>query len=91
MVSVDSESGADLEQLTAHERAIMAVVAQLRANDDAAPVAALVRAGGQALERVREALEVLGEFDPQLLVQVALDALVSAHVDEPGAAIEQLS
>jgi hypothetical protein len=91
MVSVGSESGPDLRQLTAHERAIVGVVAQLRANDEAAPVAALVRDGGEALERVREALEVLGELDPQLLVQVALDALVYARVDNAGVATEPLS
>jgi hypothetical protein len=91
VASVDSEFGSGLEQLTAHERAIMGVVAQLRASDAAASVAALVRDGGEALERVREALEVLGEFDPQLLVQVALDALACAHVDVPGAAMEPLS
>jgi hypothetical protein len=89
MVSVDRESGSDLEQLTAHERLIVGVVAELRANDETAPLAALVRDGGEALEHAREALEVLGELDPRLLVQVALDALVRAHVDDPGAAIDR--
>jgi hypothetical protein len=61
------------------------VVAQLRGSDDAAPITALVRGGGDALEFVREALDVLGELDPHLLVRVALDALVCAHVDDRGA------
>ncbi len=72
----------DLEQLTPHERAIVGVVAQLRDHAEAAPLAALVRDGGEARERVREALEVLGELDPQLLVRVALEALVRAS--QPG-------
>jgi hypothetical protein len=86
MASVDHASASDLEPLTAHERAIVGVAAELRANVDAASITALVRGGSEALECVREALEVLGELDPQLLVGVALHALVCAHVDDPGAA-----
>jgi hypothetical protein len=86
MTSVDHASASDLDPLTAHERAIVGVVAELRADVDASSVTALVREGGEALECVREALEVLGELDPQLLVGVALDALVCAHVDDLGAA-----
>jgi hypothetical protein len=86
MASVDHASASDLEPLTAHERAIVGVVAELRANSHAASITALMRDGDEALESVREALEVLGELDPQLLVRVALDALVCAHVDDRGAA-----
>ena len=53
--------------------------AALRADVDAASITALVRDKDEGLEYVREALEVLGELDPQLLVRVALDALVCAH------------
>jgi hypothetical protein len=84
MASVDRVSASDLEPLTAHERAIAGVVAELRDNVDAGSITALVRHGGEALGYVREALEVLGELDPQLLVRVALDALVSAHLDPRG-------
>jgi hypothetical protein len=80
MASVDHLPGSEVEPLTAHERVIVNVVAQLRVDGETAPLTAWVRAGGEALECVREALEVLGELDPQLLVQVALDALVSAPV-----------
>ncbi len=86
MANVDHASASDLDPLTAHERAIVGVVSELRADVDAASITALVREGGEALECVREALEVLGELDPQLLVAVALDALVCAHVDDLGAA-----
>ncbi len=86
MASVDQASVPNLEPLTAHERDIVGVVAELRANVDAASITALVRDGGEARECVREALELLGELDPQLLVRVALDALVCAHGDGRGAA-----
>ncbi len=86
MASVDHVPWSELEALTAHERTIVGVVAQLRANSRAAALTTLVRGGDKTLECVREALEVLGELDPQLLVQVALDALVSVHVDDRGAA-----
>jgi hypothetical protein len=85
MASVDHVSTSELEPLTAHEREIVGIAVQLRASVDAAPIPALVRDGGQALEFVREALEVLGELDPQLLVLVALDALVGAHSSDRGA------
>jgi hypothetical protein len=81
MATVDQVSASNLEPLSAYERAIVGVVAELRDNVDAASITALVRDGGEALGYVREALEVLGELDPQLLVRVAIDALVSAHVD----------
>ena len=85
VVGIDRESGPALEELTAHERLIVAIVAELRANDETEPLVRLVRDGGDALERAREALEVLGELDSRRLVQLALDALVGAHVDGPAA------
>ena len=86
MASPDHGSWPELEQLTAHERTIVDVVAQLRANGESAPLTAFVQGGHEGLEHVREALEVLGELDPQLLVQVALDALICVHLDGRGAA-----
>jgi beta-phosphoglucomutase-like phosphatase (HAD superfamily) len=84
-VAVDGEPAPDLDHLTAHdlgalsaeEYVIVAIVAQLTAGD-AAPVRAWAREGGAALERVREALHVLGELDRQLLVNLALDGLLGA-------------
>jgi hypothetical protein len=86
MSSLDHAYGPELEQLTAHERTIVDVVAQLRANGESAPLTALVHSGHEGLERVREALGVLGELDPQHLVQVALNALIRVHHDAPGTA-----
>jgi hypothetical protein len=83
--SVDHLTAFDLEALTADERVIVGIVAQLRADGDAAPLRAWAREGGEALERVREALKVLGEFDPQSLVALALDGLVCAHIDDRSA------
>jgi hypothetical protein len=48
MASIDHASASDLASLTAHERAIVGVVTQLRAGVDAAPITALVRDGGEA-------------------------------------------
>jgi uncharacterized protein YbcI len=86
MASLDHVSRPELEQLTAHERTIVDVVAQLLANGESAPLTALLHGGHDGLERVRGALDVLGELDRQLLVQVALDALICAHLDGRGAA-----
>jgi|GEM_PF-6697214 len=86
LASVDAASSFELGALSAHERQVVGVVTQLRANVDPASITAMVRDGGGALECVREALEVLGELDPELLVRVALDALVCAHVDDRAAA-----
>jgi hypothetical protein len=82
-VTVGREPAPELDHLTAYdpgalsaeEYVIVGIVAQLAAGD-AAPVRAWAREGGAALERVREALHVLGELDRQLLVNVALDGLL---------------
>jgi hypothetical protein len=89
-VTVIQENGAsaatltafDLESLTADECAIVGIVAQLQTTGDAAPLRDWAREGGEALERVREALRVLGELDPQLLVAVALDGLLRVDGDD---------
>jgi hypothetical protein len=83
--SVDQLTASDLEALTADECVIVGIVAQLRANGDAAPLRAWAREGGEALERVRDALKVLSEFDPQFLVALAVDGLVCAHIDDRSA------
>ena len=45
------------------------------------------RCGGGP-ERARDALSLLGELDRELLVQVALDALIDANVADPAAAAQ---
>ena len=86
MASLDHASGPELEQLAAHERMIVDLVAQLHDDGESAPLTALVHRGQEGLAHAREALEVLGELDPQLLVQVALDALICVHLEGRGAA-----
>jgi len=86
MASLDHVSGPELEQLAAHERMIVDLVAQLHDDGESAPLTALVHRGQEGLAHAREALEVLGELDPQLLVQVALDALICVHLEGRGAA-----
>jgi hypothetical protein len=86
MASPDHASGPEPEQLAAHERMIVGVVAQLHDDGESAPLTALVHGGQEGLTHAREALEVLGELDPQLLVQVALDALICVHLGGRAAA-----
>ena len=74
------------DQPTAQERATMALVARLHADGDTASLIALLHDGHEGPERVRDALILLAELDPELMVQVALDALIQAHLDDPAGA-----
>jgi diguanylate cyclase (GGDEF)-like protein len=71
----------DPEPLTTRERTVVDLVAQLQTSVDPAAIARMVREGGEALACLREAVEVLGELDPQLLVGLALDALIAQGED----------
>jgi hypothetical protein len=75
------------DEPTAEEHAaILRLVAQLRADGDTTPLVALLKAGREGPERARDALTILAELDPELIVQVVLDALIQAHVDDHVAA-----
>jgi hypothetical protein len=84
-MSVDQPTAFDLEALTEDESAIVGIVAQLRASGEVALLRTWAREGGEALDRVREALSVLGELDPRLLVEVALDGLIRAQFEDRSA------
>ncbi|HEX7297646.1 MAG TPA: hypothetical protein VF257_01485 [Solirubrobacteraceae bacterium] len=71
------------ESLTARERATLTLVTQLRADGDTASLIASLREDHDGPERVRDVLALLAELDPELIVQVALDALIQAHADDP--------
>jgi hypothetical protein len=66
----------------AHEDEVLSLVRELRADADTTPLIALLQSGRDGPERVRDALIVLAELDPELIVQIALDALLGAHVDD---------
>jgi hypothetical protein len=71
---------------TAEEEQALALVRQLRADGDTAALITSLRDGHQGHERVRDALTLLAELDADLVVQVALDALIQAHINDPAAA-----
>ncbi len=57
-----------------------------RAQEDRQPASA--HRGPPRPERARHALQLLGELDLQLLVQVALDTLIDDYVSDPGLALQ---
>ncbi len=70
------------------ERDTIALVGLLRASGNATPLVDLLRGAGAGPGRARDALSLLGELDRELLVQVALDALIDANVADPAAAAQ---
>jgi hypothetical protein len=62
------------------------LVNALRATGNLHPLIARLRRGEGGPERGRDALQMLGELDLELLVQITLDALVDAFVEDPGLA-----
>jgi hypothetical protein len=73
----------DTEGLPRDEAKTVELVAQLIRTGDTGPLVALLRGADGGPERARDALALLGELDNTLLVQVALDALIDAHFDDP--------
>jgi hypothetical protein len=69
----------------AEEEQTLSLVRRLRADGDTAPIIASLRDGDRGPERVRDALTVLAELDLDLIVQVALDSLIEAHLNDPPA------
>jgi hypothetical protein len=76
------------EDLTSAEKEIADLVAALAKTGNLHPLIALLRDGHVGPERARDALRLLGELDPDLLVQVALDTLISDYLDDPGLALQ---
>jgi hypothetical protein len=72
----------DPDHPTDDENEVASLVRRLRADGDTAPLIALLHSGREGPGRVRDALTVLAELDPELIVEVALDALLLAHVDD---------
>ena len=68
------------------ERETIALVGLLRSTGDTATLVGLLRDAGGGPERARDALSLLGELDRELLVQVALDALIDGNFADPAAA-----
>jgi hypothetical protein len=74
------------EELTPEEQETFALAERVRKDGDTAPLVAVLRGADGGPERARDALALLAELDPSLLVQVALDALIEEYFDDPAAA-----
>lgn len=70
------------------EREVIFLVGLLRATADTKPLVSLLRGGDGGPERARDALSLLGELDRELLVQVALDALIDGNFADAAAAAQ---
>jgi hypothetical protein len=75
-----------LGELPFEERVMVELAAELRDSGNLHPLIARLRDGEVGPERARDALRVLGELDIDLLVQITLDGLISAYVEDPGLA-----
>jgi hypothetical protein len=75
-----------LDDLPADERTATELAAQLRDSGNLHPLIARLRNGELGPERARDALRILAEFDIDLLVQITLDGLISAYLEDPGLA-----
>ncbi len=62
------------------------LVTQLAASGNLHPLIARLRDGDLGPESARDALRTLGELDPDLLVQITLDSLITNYLDDPGLA-----
>jgi hypothetical protein len=68
---------------TDRERDSLLLAGQLIADAGNGPIITSLRDRCHGPERVRDALTLLAELDPDLIVQVALDALIHAHATTP--------
>ncbi len=77
---------ATLDDLPPDERSIAELAAQLRDSGNLHPLIARLRDGEVGPESARDALRTLAELDPDLLVQITLDGLVTTYLEDPGLA-----
>lgn len=68
------------------DQATLDLVRQLAASGNLHPLIARLRDGEIGPESARDALRVLAEFDPDLLVQITLDGLITTYLEDPGLA-----
>ena len=74
------------EDLSPEEQTTLELAAQLRETGNLHPLVARLRDGEIGPERARAALPVLADIDVELLVQITLDGLIEAYVQDPGLA-----
>lgn len=74
------------KELTADEQATLELVTALRDTGNLHPLIGRLRDGELGPERARDVLRVLADYDVDLLIQIALDTLISEYVPDPGIA-----
>ena len=74
------------DDLSPEERATLELATLLMTSGNLHPLIARLREQEIGPESAREALLVLGELDPALLVQITLDSLIATYLDDPGLA-----
>ncbi len=74
------------EDLPLEEQAKLELVSELVATGNLHPLIARLRDGELGPESARDALRTLAELDPDLLVQITLDGLVTTYLQDPGLA-----
>lgn len=79
---------ADMDGLTPDEQRTADLVERLRDTGNLQPLIDALRAGEAGPERARDALQLLGELDLLLLVQVSLDTLIRDYVAQPRLAVQ---
>lgn len=77
---------ASADDLPAEERAAVELASQLGDSGNLHPLIARLRDGEIGPEQARDALRLLVELDADLLVQITLDGLISAYLEDPGLA-----
>ncbi len=74
------------EDLSPEEWATLQLVQQLVTTGNLHPLIARLRGGELGPESARDALRILAELDPDLLVQITLDSLITSYLEDPGLA-----
>ena len=77
---------ASADDLPAEERATVELASRLGDSGNLHPLIARLRDGEIGPEQARDALRLLVELDPDLLVQITLDGLISEYLEDPGLA-----
>jgi len=83
---VGSDQRVDDPTLTPEEQTTLELVAALRDTGNLHPLIARLRAGEVGPELARDALRALADYDIDLLVQIALDTLITEYINDPGLA-----
>ena len=77
-----------IDKPSAEEHATLELVTELARTGSLHPLIARLRNGETGPESARDALQVLGEYDLSMFVQVTLDTLIEQDVEDPGLAVQ---